>query len=365
MQPVHWIRQHKGTALLTLAIWAGVPQGVAGAQTSTKQMVAYSDALKAKAEAGDVTSQVALGIAYLQGNGIGRRYDQAALWFRTAVAKGSADASGWLGGMYLMSQGVLPDPNKGISLVEQSRAGGSAVGLRYTAFEAEKGIGRPVDGRLAMQLYEVAAAHRDPVALDRMGLAYQTGRIKKQDLTKASDLYQIAASEGYSWAQLHLGEMYASNLAFQDFQHGRAKTAEPWLPEAYGMYAAAANSGNRVAAFRVGQALRDGKGVSANLQGAVVKFQQASQQQYGPAQEALADLYLQHPNLGGSQETSLLLYKEAAANGQSDSTNKANALAKQMSSEQIAIVGQRLTKIAQRQQQFTQLMAGAPTNTVE
>ncbi len=357
MQRSQTIRQYRGAALLTLAVWACAPLP-AMAQNLRNRMVTYSDKLKAQAQAGDTDSQVALGVAYLQGNGVGRRYDQAVLWFKSAFAQGSPDAAGWLGGMYLMGQGVLPDPIKGSSLIDQSRTAGSAVGLRYSAFEAEKGIGRAVNGRLAIQLYEVAAAHRDPVACDRMGLVYQTGRVKKQDLTKASDMYQIGASAGYSWSQLHLGELYASNAVFTDFQHGRTKDSEPWLPEAYEMYTAAASSGNRVGAFRAGQALRDGSGVTTNVQSAAERFQQAAQQQYGPAQEALADLSVQHSELGRSKAVSLALYREAAANGQTTAASKADALAKQMSPAEIASASQRVNAIQQAQQQFTQRVAG-------
>jgi TPR repeat protein len=67
------------------------------------------------------------------------------------------------------------------------------------------------------------------------------------------------------------------------------------------MYVLSASAGNRVGAFRRGQALAQGAGVGQDLRGAEASFQQAIRQKYGPAQEALADMYAQHPELGHSK----------------------------------------------------------------
>ena len=97
MQSTTRFRNIKGLVIMMIVVGLAIPLSAAAQLTSNK-MVAYSTSLKDKAKAGNADSQVALGVAYLQGNGVERRYDQAELWFQKAYAQGSRDAAGWLGG---------------------------------------------------------------------------------------------------------------------------------------------------------------------------------------------------------------------------------------------------------------------------
>lgn len=304
------------------------------AQAPNTPLPPYSASLLNTAKAGDSWSQTALAVAYLQGRGVQRDLPQAANWFQKAYSQGDRDAAGWLGGMYLAGQGVPLDLVKGAHMIEESRLDGSAVGLRYTALETEQGIGRTADARLALKLYEAAAGHRDAVSCDRMGLAYQVGRYRQKDLNKASSFFFCGVQGGYSWSQLHLGEMYASTLTFHDAQSGREKGSEQWLSEAYAAFTKAADSGNRVGAFRAAQALRDGSGTDISIIAAQARFKEASYQQYGPAQEALADLYHAHPELTQDKRAPYILYKRAAANGQAAAAGKASEARKQLTPKQ-------------------------------
>jgi hypothetical protein len=342
--------QNLVVALLFTA-WTIAPTRALGQKIGNK-MIAYSSSLFDKANAGDDDSQVALGVAYLQGNGVGRSYEQAGVWFQKAYMLGNGDAAGWLGGMYLSGRGVLLDVAKGTALIEESRADGSGVGLRYTALLEEKGVGRPVNLGLALQLYELAAARLDPVSCDRMGLAYQAGRFRKRNITTAAELFECGARAGYSWAQLHLGELYASTLTFDDLARGVYNHAQPMWSEAYELYAMAADSGNRVAAFRAAQCLRDGSGVTSDLRLAETRLIQANRQLYGPAQEALGDLYQQHPELGRTRVISFVLFKRASAHGQAAASSKADELAEQMSTVELAEAKKRLDALQQTDQRF-------------
>lgn len=56
------------------------------------------------------SSEFMLGLAYLNGNGVSRNYQEAASWFRNAAARGDADAEHNLGIMYMKGEGVTLNP---------------------------------------------------------------------------------------------------------------------------------------------------------------------------------------------------------------------------------------------------------------
>jgi hypothetical protein len=310
--------------------------GFSNAQQTRNVFVPYSDNLKALADTGDTDGETALGVAYLQGNGTKRDVALAASLFQAAYKQGDADAAAWLGSLYIAGQGVPANVPKGLALIKEAQDDGSSVGVRFAASALEKGIGQPANVQKALDLYQIAANQLDPVARDRMAMAFEAGLYRTQDLDQAAALYDQASAAGYSWAQLHLGELYASNLGFNDARENRAKGAEPWLREAYNMYVLSANGGNRVGAFRRGQALAQGAGVGQDLQGAEAAFRQAIQQRYGPAQEALADMYAQNPELGHSKIDQYILLKRAVSNGQESARAKLSALEKSMPADQVA-----------------------------
>lgn len=306
-----------------------------GAQSLRNVFVPYSDQLKHAAESGDPESQTALAVTYLQADGTQRDVVQAVHWLQEAYKQGEADAAAWLGSLYLAGQGVPLNISKGLTLIKEAQDDGSAVGTRFAAAAAEKGIGQPRDKLKALELYEIAAIHLDPVARDRMGLAYESGLYRSRNLDKAAALYDQAAKAGYSWAQLHLGELYASNLSFMDTRENRAKESEAWLPEAYAMYIQSAKAGNRVGAYRAAQALAQGTGVDQNLSAAEELFKKSIRQNYGPAQEALADMYAQHPELGHTKIDEYVLLKRAVAKGQQSARSKIKTLEQSMSPDEV------------------------------
>jgi TPR repeat protein len=197
--------------------------GFCTAQHLRNVFVPYSDNLKALADSGDTDAETSLAVAYLQGNGTKRDVELAASLFQVAYGQGGADAAAWLGSLYIAGQGGAANMPKGLALIKEAQDDGSSVGVRFAASALEKGIGQPANVRKALDLYQIAADQLDPVARDRMGMALQAGIYRTRDLNQAAALYDQASTAGYSWAQLHLGELYASNLSFNDARQNRAK----------------------------------------------------------------------------------------------------------------------------------------------
>ena len=67
------------------------------------------DQIKAKAERGDVKSQITLATMYYRGQGVLQHFAEAAKWFRKAADQGDANASARLAVMFQRGEGVKQD----------------------------------------------------------------------------------------------------------------------------------------------------------------------------------------------------------------------------------------------------------------
>ena len=101
--------QFAGTALLVLAQVAATPASQPSPPPEQpRAALGASDItqLRAKAEAGDASAQLALARAYADGNGVRQNDDLAAAWCRKAADQGNAAAENELGIMYREGRGV-------------------------------------------------------------------------------------------------------------------------------------------------------------------------------------------------------------------------------------------------------------------
>ncbi len=134
------------------------------------------DAIRGKAEQGDVHAQALMGEMYANGSDVKRDYGQAASWWSKAAAGGSAQAEYNLGVLYERGQGVQRS---------------DAAAVRWYARAADQGL---------------AAAEYN------MGVFYEMGRGgEPRDLRQATVWYLKAAEKGYPDAQFNLGAIYARN----------------------------------------------------------------------------------------------------------------------------------------------------------
>jgi TPR repeat protein len=114
------------------------------AQAAAPQTTAVTPALLAKASAGDVAAEVAVGDAYATGNGTAREplqlaadYKEAAAWYRKAADQANAPAQIHLAELYRDGRGVARDMAQALDwyrkAAEQGDAGAQGtLGLLYS-----------------------------------------------------------------------------------------------------------------------------------------------------------------------------------------------------------------------------------------
>jgi hypothetical protein len=132
---------------------------VAGAQQADPQQAGIDPALLAKANAGDVAAQVAVGESYAAGKGVARDYKAAAEWYRKAGDKGD------IGGE--------------LHLAELFRDGGK---------------GFPRDMAQAAVWYQKAAEQGDVTAQGTIGTLYSMGQGVEQNYVEAYYWLDLAAA---------------------------------------------------------------------------------------------------------------------------------------------------------------------------
>lgn len=127
------------------------------------------DETKAKAEAGDIAAQNALGIMYATGNGVRQDIFQASRWFRKAADQGDATAQ---------------------------------YHLAFYYYDGER-----IDYKEAVNWYRLAANQGHASAQNRLGLMYSNGKGVSKDATEALKWFRSAAENGDADAPKNLARI--------------------------------------------------------------------------------------------------------------------------------------------------------------
>jgi TPR repeat protein len=155
---------------LAAALWAAV---LLYGPAATAQQPVGAEAVRERAEAGDLRAMRALAEAYYLGRGgLAQDFAEAARWYRKLAARGEAGAQTTLGLMYARGWGVAPD------LAE------------------------------ARRWWSLAAAQNDPGAQHNLGMVYLQGEGVARDPPQALHWFRRAAERGHVAAQRILGLMY-------------------------------------------------------------------------------------------------------------------------------------------------------------
>ena len=133
-------------AALSTALLASSP---AGAQTSDEKLddararieellLETRENIRARAEQGDASAQVNLGVMYADGEGVPQDYSEAVRWYRLAAEQGDADAQFNLGIMYANGEGVPQDYSEAMRWFQLAAEQGdaSATGVQTEFHEA-------------------------------------------------------------------------------------------------------------------------------------------------------------------------------------------------------------------------------------
>ena len=166
----------EGTAIAARArAFVGVFAATLASACATTQPASFSyDALRARADSGDLGAQYELGVRHDAGIEVEQDPAEALRWYRAAAERGHAPAQNSLGSLY------------------QEGAAGLAQ-----------------DVAAARAWYERASAQGYGEATQNLGQLYDLGLGVEEDNARAARLYERAAEQGSSRAMLNLGLLLA------------------------------------------------------------------------------------------------------------------------------------------------------------
>jgi|CXWL01.1.fsa_nt_gi hypothetical protein len=150
--------------------------------------------LREKAEQGDATAQLKLGLLYYHGQGVLLDDAMARQWFEKAATQGNATAQDRLGSIYYCGEGVPQDYIKAREWYEKAARQGDAEAQFHLGWLYAKGYGVPQDYAMARQWFEQAAAQDHAGAQCQIGQLYYVGQGVPQDYVKAYMWYSLAAT---------------------------------------------------------------------------------------------------------------------------------------------------------------------------
>jgi S1-C subfamily serine protease len=201
--------------LLTLLVAAVFP---VSAQQPEAERRTFEDA-KAKAEAGDITAEVIVGICYSLGKGVIKDNEEAANWFRRAADQDYAPAQFLLGGCYAMGEGVAKNYAEAVKWYRKAAAQNEPESsYRLGESYAFGTLGLPKDDVEAVKWYRKAANQNHAVAQYNLGVSYVNGQGVPKDYV-----------EGYKWlllASAQGDEASRKGIAQLENQMTRAQIAE-------------------------------------------------------------------------------------------------------------------------------------------
>ena len=175
----------------------------------------------AAAEAGNEEAQIAMGVRYLQGQGVTKDFKEAVKWFRLAADKGNTEAMGFLGAIFVDGgNGVAQDYReaaKWYKLASQKGDVDAQAALGHIFYNGGPGVTQ--DYKEAAKWYRLAANKGNPEAEFRLGFMNYNGEGVTQNYKEALKWYRLAADQRNAQAQYNLGNMYVKGKGvIQDYR---------------------------------------------------------------------------------------------------------------------------------------------------
>ncbi|XP_060829737.1 protein sel-1 homolog 1 [Bombus pascuorum] len=248
---------------------------------------------KKAAELGNPVGQSGLGLMYLYGRGVERDTAKALQYFSQAAEQGWVDGQLQLGNMYFSGTGVRRDyklANKYFSLASQS---GHVLAFYNLAQMHATGTGMMRSCPAAVELLKnVAERGKWSDQLMVAHTDYREGRINEAFVN-----YALLAEMGYEVAQ--------SNAAFiLDKGETTILSEEEGLVRALALWARAAAQGYSTAQVKLGDAHYYGRGTKVDYEAAATHYRSASEQQHNA--QAMFNLgYMHERGLGLAKDRHL------------------------------------------------------------
>lgn len=167
------------------------------------------DAVKTKAEKGDVEAQLNLASRYANGDGAARDPAKAVKWLRKAAEQGSARAQCQLGLNYAIGDGVKLDKFEGARWLRRAADQGLAEAQFDLGMCYAKGDGVERNAVAAAEWYRKAADQGLAEAESELGNCYLEGQGVPRDIPEGVKWTRKAAEKGFAPAQNTLGLCYS------------------------------------------------------------------------------------------------------------------------------------------------------------
>lgn len=168
--------------------------------------------IKAAARSGDAAAQVILARMYFEGTFGSHDPVMSARWLLAAVDQGDPDAMNILGRFYLSGVGVELDEARGLSLLREAADRGQPQAQAYMAYAYGEGAGVERDTVEFLRWTRRAAENGDARSRYNLAVLYLTGSLVSQDVPAGRALLELSADQGFTEAQVALGELLIRNL---------------------------------------------------------------------------------------------------------------------------------------------------------
>jgi len=252
------------------------------------------------ADAGDSTAMHKLGLAYLNGNGLGADNTKALEWFHKAADAGNGESMYKLGLICQTGDGVPKDYSEALNWYHKAAKAGNPDAMHNLGGMYYSGEGIAKDNVKAMEWLAQAAVAGNTQAMYNLGVAYYNGDGVSKDYAKAVEWFRKAAEQDNASAMYNLALAY---LDISDYAN-----AEKW-------FAKAADVGNVEAMYNLGVIYHNGYGLTKDYAKALDWYRKAAR---GGDTNAMVNLGLMHHDGIGIDKDpakAVELYRQAADAG--------------------------------------------------
>ena len=172
-----------------------------------------SDSTVISAQKGNIDAQVALGLAYLTGDGRSINEPEAFRWFKLAEKDGSEEASVYLASMYYYGQGTKRNYEEAFKRFNRAAESGNGLAQFNLHTMYDVGYGVLVDKEKALYWLKKSAESGFTRAQSKLGMLYKTGGgLVNRNLQKAIEWLHRAADNGDKEGQFQLAKIYAMGI---------------------------------------------------------------------------------------------------------------------------------------------------------
>jgi uncharacterized protein len=233
------------------------------------------------AEQNHALAQHNLGVCYRDGQGVATDYVEAVKWFRKAAEQHWAEAEYNLAICFQEGRGLTKDPAEAVKWYRKAAEQHYAAAQNNLGNCYANGSGVAKDQAEAVKWVRAAAEQNWADAQYNLGFSYHSGRGVAKDEVEAVKWFRKAAEQNHPLAQNDLGACYASGWGVKKDQVEAVK----WIRKA-------AEQDCVEGQYNLGNACAQGEGVAKDEAEAAKWYRKAAEQNHPVAQNNLGGLYL-------------------------------------------------------------------------